>query len=156
MIISFIIFYSKSLFLNFHYLVSVTVSGLVSPPWAYLAKFYGRLWLIRSVWRVLIFYMFKLTEIVIAIAFVSAYCGTFGHLFRVLNVLMNKLAKPCMMYAVFVSNKNITSASYLDLLLSTGKAVQLNTSFNNKRDDSKFHITNFPFLISYIPFWSLN
>ena len=44
-----------------------------------------------------------------------------------------------------------TSASYLDLLLSIGRDVQLNTSIYDKRDDFNFHITNFPFLSSNIP-----
>ena len=39
-----------------------------------------------------------------------------------------------------------TSASYLDLLLSIGRDVQLHTSIYDKRDDFNFHITNFPFL----------
>ena len=41
-----------------------------------------------------------------------------------------------------------TSASYMDLLLSTG---QLHTSIFDKRDNFNFHITNFPFLRSNIP-----
>ena len=44
-----------------------------------------------------------------------------------------------------------TSASYLDLLLSIGRDVQLRTSLYDKRDDFNFHITNFPFLSSNIP-----
>ena len=44
-----------------------------------------------------------------------------------------------------------TSASYLDLLLSIGRDGQLHTSIYDKRDDSNFHITNFPFLSSNIP-----
>ena len=44
-----------------------------------------------------------------------------------------------------------TSASYLDLLLSTESDGQLRTSLNDKRDDFNFHITNFPFLSSNIP-----
>ena len=44
-----------------------------------------------------------------------------------------------------------TSASYLDLLMSIGRDGQLHTSINDKRDDFKFHITNFPFLSSNIP-----
>ena len=43
-----------------------------------------------------------------------------------------------------------TSASYLDLLLSTGKDGQLHTSIYDKRDNSNFNITNFPFLSSNI------
>ena len=45
-----------------------------------------------------------------------------------------------------------TSASYLDLLLSIGRDGQLHTSLYNKRGDFNFHITNFPFLSSNIPF----
>ena len=37
-----------------------------------------------------------------------------------------------------------TSASFLDLLLSTGRDGQLRTSLYDKRDDFNFHITNFP------------
>ena len=44
-----------------------------------------------------------------------------------------------------------TSAIYLDLLLSIGRDGQLFTSPYEKRDDSNFHITNFPFLSSNIP-----
>ena len=44
-----------------------------------------------------------------------------------------------------------TSASYLDLLLSISRNGQLYTSLYDKRDDFNFHITNFPFLSSYIP-----
>ena len=46
--------------------------------------------------------------------------------------------------------ESITSASYLDLLLSIWKGGQLHTSFYDKRDDFNFHIT-FPFLSSNIP-----
>ena len=45
-----------------------------------------------------------------------------------------------------------TSASFLDLLLSIGRDGQLNTSLYDKRDDFNFHIINFPFLSSNIPF----
>ena len=45
----------------------------------------------------------------------------------------------------------ITSASYLDLLLSIGRDGQLHTSIYDKRDDFNFHIKNFPFLSSNIP-----
>ena len=44
-----------------------------------------------------------------------------------------------------------TSASYLDLLLSIGRDGQLHTFIYDKRDDFNFHITNFPFLNSNIP-----
>ena len=44
-----------------------------------------------------------------------------------------------------------TSSSYLDLLLSIESDCQLRTSLYDKRDDFKFHITNFPFLSSNIP-----
>ena len=47
---------------------------------------------------------------------------------------------------------NKTSASYLDLVLSIGRDGQLRTSFYDKLDDFNFHITNFPFLSSNIPF----
>ena len=47
---------------------------------------------------------------------------------------------------------SITSASYLDLLLSIRRDGQLHTSIYNKRDDLNFHIiANFPFLSSNIP-----
>ena len=42
----------------------------------------------------------------------------------------------------------ITSASYLDLLLSIGRDGQLHTSIYDKRDDFNLRITNFPFLRS--------
>ena len=45
-----------------------------------------------------------------------------------------------------------TSASYLDLLLSIESDGQLRTSLNDRRDDFNFHITNFPFLSSNIPY----
>ena len=44
-----------------------------------------------------------------------------------------------------------TSASYRDLLLSIRRDDQLHISIYDKRDDSNFHITNFPFLSSNIP-----
>ena len=40
---------------------------------------------------------------------------------------------------------------YLDLLLSIVRDGQLHTSIYDKRDDFNFHITNLPFLSSYIP-----
>ena len=43
-----------------------------------------------------------------------------------------------------------TSASYLDLLLTIERDVQLRTSLYDKRYDFNFHITNFPFLSSNI------
>ena len=45
-----------------------------------------------------------------------------------------------------------TSASYLDLLLMIGRDGKLHTSIYGKRDDFNFHITNFRFLGSNIPF----
>ena len=47
--------------------------------------------------------------------------------------------------------ESITSASYLDLLLSIGRDGQLPPSIYDKHDDFNFHITNFPFLSSNIP-----
>ena len=44
--------------------------------------------------------------------------------------------------------ESMTSASYLDLLLSIGRDGQLQTSVYDKRDDFNFHATNFQFLIS--------
>ena len=49
------------------------------------------------------------------------------------------------------TTESTTSTSYLDLLLSIGRAGQLHTSIYEKRDDFNFHITNFPFLSSNIP-----
>ena len=49
------------------------------------------------------------------------------------------------------TTEGITSASYLDLLLSIGRDVQLHTFIYDKRDDFNFHITNFPFLSRNIP-----
>ena len=49
------------------------------------------------------------------------------------------------------TTESTNSASYLDLLLSIGRDGQLHTSIYDKRDDFKFHITNFPFLSSNIP-----
>ena len=49
------------------------------------------------------------------------------------------------------TTESITSASYLDLLLSIGRDGQLHTFIYDKRDDFNFHITNFPFLSSNIP-----
>ena len=45
-----------------------------------------------------------------------------------------------------------TSASYWDLNLSIGSDGQLRTSLYDKRDDFNFHIINFLFLSSNIPF----
>ena len=50
------------------------------------------------------------------------------------------------------TTESITSASFLELLLSIGRNGQLHTSIYDKRDDYNFHMTNFPFLISNIPF----
>ena len=49
------------------------------------------------------------------------------------------------------TTESITSASYLDLLLSIERDGQLHTSIYDKRDDFNFHITNFAFLGSNIP-----
>ena len=49
------------------------------------------------------------------------------------------------------TTESITSASYLDLLLSTGRDGQLHiTILKDKRDDFNFQITTFPFLSSNI------
>ena len=39
------------------------------------------------------------------------------------------------------NTESITSASYLDLLMSIGKNDQLHTSIYDKRDNFNFHIT---------------
>ena len=61
------------------------------------------------------------------------------------------------MYPVELNIKNTTegntSASDLDLLLSVERDVQLHTSILDKRDNSNFSITNFPFVSSNIPSW---
>ena len=44
------------------------------------------------------------------------------------------------------TTESTTSASYLDLLLSFWRDCELHTFIYDKRDDSNFHITNFPFL----------
>ena len=44
-----------------------------------------------------------------------------------------------------------TTSPHIDLLLSIGRDGQLHISIYVKRDDSNFHITNFPFLSSNIP-----
>ena len=49
------------------------------------------------------------------------------------------------------TTESISTASYLDLLLSIGKDGQLHTSICDKWDDFNIHITNFPFLSSNIP-----
>ena len=41
------------------------------------------------------------------------------------------------------TTKSITSASYLDLLLSTGRNGHINISIYDKRHDFNFYITNF-------------
>ena len=56
------------------------------------------------------------------------------------------------MYHLNLRSKTRQRASYLDLLLSIGRDGQLHTSLYDKRDDFNFHITNFPFLSSNIPF----
>ena len=43
-----------------------------------------------------------------------------------------------------------TSASYVDLQLFIGRNGQIHTSIHDKQDYFKLHITNFPFLSSYI------
>ena len=50
------------------------------------------------------------------------------------------------------TTESITSASYLDLLLSIGRDGQLRTSLYDKRDEFNFHNTNWPFLSSNIPY----
>ena len=47
---------------------------------------------------------------------------------------------------------SITSASYLDLLLSIGRYGKLHTSIYDKRGNFNFHITNLSFPSSNIPF----
>ena len=49
------------------------------------------------------------------------------------------------------TTESITSASYLDLLLSIVRDGHLHTSIYDKRDDYNFHITNWPFPSSNIP-----
>ena len=49
------------------------------------------------------------------------------------------------------NTERMTSASYLDLLLSIGRYGPLLTSIYDKGDDFNFHIINFPFLSSNIP-----
>ena len=49
------------------------------------------------------------------------------------------------------TTESIASASYLDLLLSIVRDIQLHTSIYDKRDDYNFHITNWPFPRSNIP-----
>ena len=49
------------------------------------------------------------------------------------------------------TSDSTTSASYLDLLPSIGRDGHFQTSIYDKRDDSNFYITNFPFLSSDIP-----
>ena len=46
---------------------------------------------------------------------------------------------------------SITSAYYIELLVSIGRDGQRHTSIYDKRDDFNFHITNFPFMSSNIP-----
>ena len=47
--------------------------------------------------------------------------------------------------------ENITSTSYLDLLLSIGRDGQLHIFIYDKRDYLNFYIPNFPSLSSNIP-----
>ena len=54
-------------------------------------------------------------------------------------------------FEIKITTESKTSASYLDLLQSNRRDVQLSTSLYNKGDDFNFHITNFPFLSSNIP-----
>ena len=49
------------------------------------------------------------------------------------------------------TTENITSVSYVDLLLSIIRNCQLHTSIYNKRDDFSFHITNGSLLRSNFP-----
>ena len=49
------------------------------------------------------------------------------------------------------TTESITSASYLDLLLSIGRDGQLHTFIYDKRDTFNFHIKKVPFLSSNIP-----
>ena len=49
------------------------------------------------------------------------------------------------------TTENITSASYLDSLLSIARNGQLHISIIHKRDDFSFQIINIPFLSSNIP-----
>ena len=53
--------------------------------------------------------------------------------------------------AIEDTTESITSASYLDLILSIESDGQLRTSLYDKRDDFNFHIKNFPFISSNIP-----
>ena len=49
------------------------------------------------------------------------------------------------------TTESITSASYLDFLLSIGNDCQLHTSFYAKQDNFNFNFTNCLFLSSNIP-----
>ena len=48
------------------------------------------------------------------------------------------------------TTESTTAASYPDLLLSIGRDGEFHTSIYDKRDNFNFHITNIPFLSSYI------
>ena len=61
------------------------------------------------------------------------------------------------MYSAELEIKDTTesnTSAFLDLLLLIGSDGQLRISLNDKRDDFKFHITNFPFLSSNIPIFA--
>ena len=65
----------RSLSLYFNYFIGVTAVWPVSPWGAYVAMFYGRLWLVRSVLRASTFSVLKLIEIVIVWVY---HTHTFG------------------------------------------------------------------------------
>ena len=78
---------SRSLFLYFNYLVSVTTGGPRSPKRAHVAKFYSRLRLIYSVCRASKFSVFKIdwncNSVILWVYYAipfgfSLYLGTFG------------------------------------------------------------------------------
>ena len=58
---------------------------------------------------------------------------------------------PAKLEIIDMTERNI-SASYLDCLLLIGRDGQLHASLYDKLDDFNFHITNFPFLSSNIPY----
>ena len=91
--------------------------------------------------------MFRLYEL--NIEFQRSMLATYAH--SSFELPLSRFNYPAELEIKDTTESN-TSASYLDLPLSIESDGQLRTSLYDKRDDFNFHITNFPFLSSNIPF----
>ena len=75
----------------------------------------------------------------------SRFNPTYRYIDDVLSINSHEIEYPAEL-KIKDTTERITSASYLQLLLSIGRDCLLHTSMYDKRNDFNFVITNFPFL----------